>query len=76
MISFPFSQSLNFIYSFLQFVIDIYDERVQTRRPRLVLFGPGPMVFRVLSSNVQMHKCALKRHTYFIFVIVYYRGGE
>ena len=53
-------------------MIDIYDEGAQTRRPRLVLFGQGPMVFRALSSNVQMHKCALKRYTYFIFVIVYY----
>ena len=33
-----------------------YDERVQTRRQRLVLFGQGPMVFRALSSKVQMHK--------------------
>ena len=52
-------------------MIDIYDERGQTRRPRPMFFGPGPMVFRALSSNVQMHKCALKRYTYFIFVIVY-----
>ena len=53
-------------------MIDIYDERAQTRRPRLVHFGPGPIVFRALSSNVQIHKCALKRSTNFIFVIVYY----
>ena len=71
-ISFSFSPSLNFIYSILQFMIDIYDKRVQTTPLHLVHFGPGPMVFRALPSNVQIHKCALKRYTYFIFVIVYY----
>ena len=53
-------------------MIDIYDERVQTGPPRLALFGSGPMVFRALLSNVQIHKCALKRYNHFIFVIVYY----
>ena len=34
---------------------------------------PGPMVFRALSSKVQMHKCALQqRYIYFIFVIAIY----
>ena len=52
--------------------LDIDDERAQTRRPRLVLFGRGPIAFRALSSNVQMHKCALKRYAYLIFVNMYY----